>query len=514
MNSPLRLAIAIGLLGASLLACSGSDKAAAPTPSGKGGSTSCTPNQTVFCRCGPEAGKAAGEGAYQTCSRDGKGFGVCGPCTAEDIIDPPPTQVACGNNVREGSEECDDGNQIDTDGCTHLCMYAICGDGFVQAGKEECDDGNDDSTDGCTIACKKAGAGGGGSGGGSGNACDGAGTECKTDLLGECRKGTLTCTNGTLACTTTTKPAATDTCGNGLDDDCNGKVDDNACACPHDMCDEGVGLPFGCVFSAGKATNAECHAAVCAQDDYCCNNQWDDTCVKGVQLFCGRVSCEASKGACTHTLCTPGDALVPDCDKGNGTAAVKSCVKQICDVDPACCETAWDQACIDRVINVCGKKCDKLRASPRLLGSATEAGSCTAHPAAITLATQRGARRLHAARNGPVATSARNSEEPTVMPSPKQPTNNRPSTSVTPSGSCTRSALTAATVRASRVSTSSPYNERDRRPRTKARKIRFGASTLPAAIPLKFNTHAATKSLQPAPSSQALISNSPNKSVR
>ena len=35
-----------------------------------------------------------------------------------------------------------------------------------------------------------------------------------------------------------------------------------------------------------------------------------------------------------------------------------SCVVDICDVDPACCETAFSQSCLDKVNTVCGLVCD------------------------------------------------------------------------------------------------------------------------------------------------------------
>jgi len=350
MKSSLRLLLCFSLYAAALAACS-KDEAAAPPTATKGGKTLCVANQTVYCRCGPETGNAVGLEGFQTCARDGKSFGECGPCIAEDQVDPPDVPpVACGNNFREGSEECDDGNQIDTDGCTHFCKYAVCGDKFVQAGKEECDDGNTTPGDGCSPACSTETA----------DPCKDAGKECPTTGLGECRKGTFACQSNKLVCVAEKTAAAKDTCGNGLDDDCNGKVDDNNCPCSHDMCTEGVGLASGCTFESDKeGKNKACHDIVCGEDAYCCDNDWDDTCVKAVQLFCGRLSCSASKGACSHTLCTVGDALTPDCDKGNGTAAVTSCVKKICEVDGTCCTEKWDQPCVDRVISVCAKKCDQ-----------------------------------------------------------------------------------------------------------------------------------------------------------
>lgn len=70
------------------------------------------------------------------------------------------TAPGCGNGQREGAEQCDDGNTIDTDTCTSICQTARCGDGFVQ-GIEVCDDGNALDTDSCTLACQNARCGDG-----------------------------------------------------------------------------------------------------------------------------------------------------------------------------------------------------------------------------------------------------------------------------------------------------------------------------------------------------------------
>jgi len=50
--------------------------------------------------------------------------------------------ASCGNGVIDGSEECDDGNLLDTDDCLSTCEEATCGDGFLNAGEEECDGSN------------------------------------------------------------------------------------------------------------------------------------------------------------------------------------------------------------------------------------------------------------------------------------------------------------------------------------------------------------------------------------
>jgi len=59
----------------------------------------------------------------------------------------------CGNGLLEGSEQCDDGNTTDGDGCSAACeTEGACGNGTVNAG-EECDDGNTIDADGCSAVC-------------------------------------------------------------------------------------------------------------------------------------------------------------------------------------------------------------------------------------------------------------------------------------------------------------------------------------------------------------------------
>ena len=48
--------------------------------------------------------------------------------------------ATCGDGfVREGVEECDDGNMSNTDECLADCTLASCGDGFVHDGVEDCE---------------------------------------------------------------------------------------------------------------------------------------------------------------------------------------------------------------------------------------------------------------------------------------------------------------------------------------------------------------------------------------
>ncbi|MCP3684837.1 MAG: DUF4215 domain-containing protein [bacterium] len=75
-------------------------------------------------------------------------------CTNDCTIFPP--LPVCGNGVVEPGEECDDGNDVNDDSCTNDCTIfppvSYCGNGIVESG-EDCDDGNDVNDDSCTNDC-------------------------------------------------------------------------------------------------------------------------------------------------------------------------------------------------------------------------------------------------------------------------------------------------------------------------------------------------------------------------
>ncbi|MCC7073481.1 MAG: DUF4215 domain-containing protein [Deltaproteobacteria bacterium] len=62
----------------------------------------------------------------------------------------PTARAACGNDVLDELEQCDDGNWIDGDGCRADCSAERCGDGRVDAG-EDCDEGGASPT--CSALC-------------------------------------------------------------------------------------------------------------------------------------------------------------------------------------------------------------------------------------------------------------------------------------------------------------------------------------------------------------------------
>lgn len=60
----------------------------------------------------------------------------------------------CGDGVVDPGEHCDDGNDVDDDGCHRDCRLPACGDGVLDTtAGERCDDGNVASADGCTADC-------------------------------------------------------------------------------------------------------------------------------------------------------------------------------------------------------------------------------------------------------------------------------------------------------------------------------------------------------------------------
>lgn len=70
-----------------------------------------------------------------------------------------PASSICWNSVVDTWEECDDGNNLETDGCSSKCITTRCWDKIVQNPNgwniiEECDDGNRVDTDSCTTGCK------------------------------------------------------------------------------------------------------------------------------------------------------------------------------------------------------------------------------------------------------------------------------------------------------------------------------------------------------------------------
>jgi len=84
-----------------------------------------------------------GDSCFDNSVCNGIGDGLCKPrnndgCDANCKIEP-----VCGDGVKEGAEQCDDGNTNDCDGCKGDCLRVdnVCGDTNLEC-EEVCDDGN------------------------------------------------------------------------------------------------------------------------------------------------------------------------------------------------------------------------------------------------------------------------------------------------------------------------------------------------------------------------------------
>ena len=100
----------------------------------------------------PDFGGAGGAGGTGGAGGAGGAGGVGGAAGMGGSMFPPQ----CGNGDVDDGEACDDGNNVDGDGCSADCSTletpAVCGNGSVED-DEECDDGNTVSGDGCSETC-------------------------------------------------------------------------------------------------------------------------------------------------------------------------------------------------------------------------------------------------------------------------------------------------------------------------------------------------------------------------
>lgn len=154
-------------------------------------------------------------------------------CTAEVTVTGTACEAVaavCGNGVKQPGEECDDGNQSNTDACLNTCKPATCGDGFVRPGHEGCDDGNRDDTDLCANTCSPQRCGDGVTQGNRGENCDDANQNngdactnaCKTNVCGDghVKVGVEFCDDGNVVsgdgCSSNCRTETVHVCGNGI----------------------------------------------------------------------------------------------------------------------------------------------------------------------------------------------------------------------------------------------------------------------------------------------------------
>jgi len=116
----------------------------------------------------------------------------------------------CGNNILEFGETCDDGNLINGDGCSNVCLLEnVCGNGAVEAG-EACDDGNVAGGDGCSFICTIE----------TGWACAGTPSSCSPVCGDGLIVGSEACDDGNTVsgdgCSSSCQIEILSVCGNGV----------------------------------------------------------------------------------------------------------------------------------------------------------------------------------------------------------------------------------------------------------------------------------------------------------
>ena len=159
--------------------------------------------------------------------------------------------ASCGDTVTDTGEYCDDGNAVEDDGCSTVCLEEQCGDGVYQPWTgEQCDNGvanSDITADACRLGCTDAFCGDGVID--TNEQCDlgpdnsdSATSSCRTNCtLGSCGDGVVTTalgeecddgdTDNTDGCLNSCRTAVcgdgflwagTETCDDGNTDDGDG----------------------------------------------------------------------------------------------------------------------------------------------------------------------------------------------------------------------------------------------------------------------------------------------------
>lgn len=108
-------------------------------------------------------------------------------------------------------------------------------------------------------------------------------------------------------------------------------------------------LPQVCEVSSTplSAGSSACTAQICATDPFCCANQWDAICVSEARSKCNSLVCVAPP--CAHAECYSGSKLTSSCSAS---------VSAICALDPFCCNSSWDNLCVNEVATLAGKNCN------------------------------------------------------------------------------------------------------------------------------------------------------------
>ncbi|UQA62512.1 hypothetical protein [Polyangium aurulentum] len=134
--------------------------------------------------------------------------------------------------------------------------------------------------------------------------------------------------------------------------------------CAHEVCSQGDKLDLGC---------ESCVDQVCAQDPFCCEQQWDGQCVGEAQQMCNVVCC--GNGACNNgESCMGCPADCGSCACGDGKCDGEDC--NSCPTDCGVCADCPHSVC------VAGEALDRSDCRDPCVDQtcAQDSGCCTGNP--------------------------------------------------------------------------------------------------------------------------------------
>ncbi len=210
----------------------------------------------------------------------------------------------------------------------------------------------------------------------AGEACDTNAGKCM-DLIGKCYGKPTCAANGELICNDAKQPK-TEQC-NGDDDDCDGKIDEDfAYDAPNgvtlavgEAC--GVGVCVGGTVLCKDLATSTCSTAAKTAKESCdtidndCNGKTDDESCEDGNL-CTNDTCDGATGKCSHT---PNNGLCDDknpctnsdtCGSGQCLGVLKDCGNQCaaCDVGTGLCvDASSGSSCSDGNACTVGDQCGK-----------------------------------------------------------------------------------------------------------------------------------------------------------